>query len=215
MPRRRLAVLIVLGCFLGTCGPAAAHTTSPPVAAYGFEDTGEPGVAGDSSAFGNTGTVAGGAARVAGRSGSALSFDGVDDLVRIPDAGPLNLASELTVEAWVAPTATSGRRSVLFKGRRTDLSYALYAGPKPTGQVSTGGGAGLGEGAGGALGRRMDAPGRHVRRHHAAAVRRRRPGRRERGAQRAADARRRGPDHRRERRVGRVVRGAHRRRARL
>ena len=139
MPRRRLAVLIVLGCFLGTCGPAAAHTTSPPVAAYGFEDTGEPGVAGDSSAFGNTGTVAGGAARVAGRSGSALSFDGVDDLVRIPDAGPLNLASELTVEAWVAPTATSGRRSVLFKGRRTELSYALYAGPKPSGQVSTGG----------------------------------------------------------------------------
>ena len=139
MPRRRLVVLIVLGCFLGTCGPAAAHTTSPPVAAYGFEDTGEPGVAGDSSAFGNTGTVAGGAARVAGRSGSALSFDGVDDLVRIPDAGPLNLASELTVEAWVAPTATSGRRSVLFKGRRTELSYALYAGPKPSGQVSTGG----------------------------------------------------------------------------
>jgi Concanavalin A-like lectin/glucanases superfamily/Domain of unknown function (DUF1929)/Glyoxal oxidase N-terminus len=142
VPRRRLPLFALLGFFAVACVPSAAHATTAPVAAYGFEDTGEATVVGDSSAFGHTGTVIGGAARVPGRFGSALQFDGVDDLVRIPDAGPLNLASGMTVEAWVAPRATDGWRTVLAKGRRSDLSFALYGGENPTAYVSAGGGTG-------------------------------------------------------------------------
>ena len=147
MPRRRLLVLAVLCLFAVAFVPPAAHATTAPVAAYGFEDAGEATVVGDSSAFGHTGDVIGGAARVAGRFGSALRFDGVDDLVRIPDAGPLNLASGMTVEAWVAPTATDGWRPVVAKGRRSDLSYAVYGGTKPSAHVDTGGVTGFARGS--------------------------------------------------------------------
>ena len=146
MPRRRLPVLAVLVFLAVASAPAAAEAATAPVAAYGFEDTGATTVVGDSSPHGNAGAVVGGATRVAGRFGSALAFDGVDDLVRIADAGPLNLASGLTVEAWVAPTATSGWRTVLFKGRRSDLSYALYAGAYPSGHISTRGVTGFARG---------------------------------------------------------------------
>ena len=62
-----LADLAALAAF-----PAAAHATTAPVASYGFEDSGA--VAGDSSAFGNTGTVSG-AVRAPGKFGNAMSFE--------------------------------------------------------------------------------------------------------------------------------------------
>ena len=68
-------------------------------------------VAGDSSAFGNTGTVSG-AVRAAGKFGNAMSFDGVNDSVTVADAGSINLASGMTIEAWVKPTAIDRNRPV-------------------------------------------------------------------------------------------------------
>jgi hypothetical protein len=135
MARTRLPFLLALLCLLAAAPTARAATG--PVAAYGFEDTGDLTVAGDSNAFGNSGTVVGGASRAAGKFGSAMSFDGSNDMVRIPDSGPISLASGLTLEAWVKPTATNGWRTVLFKGRRSDLSYALYGGPSA--HITTGG----------------------------------------------------------------------------
>src|SRR4051812_11418052 len=126
MTRNRRSVLAVLFVFAGALWPAAAHATTGPVAAYGFEDTGDLTVAGDTTTFGNTGTVVGGAARAAGKVGSAISFDGSNDMVTIPDAGPISLASGMTLEAWVNPTTTNGYRTVLMKGRKADLSYAMY-----------------------------------------------------------------------------------------
>ena len=134
--RGRLAPLAALLALGAACTPAAAHAATAPVAAYGFEETGT--TAGDASGLGNAGTVTGGATRAPGRFGSALSFDGADDLVRIRDAGPLNLASGMTLEAWVKPAAGGGARTILLKGRRTGLSYALDAGASPGAQVSAG-----------------------------------------------------------------------------
>jgi hypothetical protein len=135
MARTRLPFLLALLCLLAAA-PAARAATGP-VAAYGFEDTGDLTVAGDSTSFGNQGTVVGGASRGAGKFGSAMSFDGSNDMVRIPDAGPISLASGMTLEAWIKPAATSGWRTVLFKGRRSDLSYALYG--TPSAHITTGG----------------------------------------------------------------------------
>lgn len=48
-------------------------------------------------------------------SASALAFDGVDDLVTIPDANSLDLTTALTIEAWVYPTKNSGVQDVVAK----------------------------------------------------------------------------------------------------
>ena len=135
MARTRLPFALALLCLLAMA-PAARATTGP-VAAYRFEDTGDLTVAADSTSFGLPGTVVGGATRAAGKFGAAMSFDGVNDLVRIPDAGPISLASGMTLEAWIKPAATNGWRTVLFKGRRSDLSYAMYGGPSA--HIATGG----------------------------------------------------------------------------
>jgi hypothetical protein len=129
------ALLSVLVLFVAL--PAAAQAATAPVAAYGFEDAGTS--VGDSSTFGNTGAIQGGATRTAGRFGSAINFDGVNDRVSIPDASSLNLASGMTLEAWVKPTTVADFRTVILKERLTDLNYGLYAGGAdfPTAYMAT------------------------------------------------------------------------------
>jgi hypothetical protein len=81
----------------------------------------------DASGSGNAGTISG-ATRVAGRSGRALSFDGTDDLVTIPDSASLDLSTAMTLEAWVRPTSLgSSWRTVALKEQSTGLVYGLYA----------------------------------------------------------------------------------------
>src|SRR6185295_10097251 len=88
---------------------------TPPVAAYGFnENTGVTVL--DASTNANTGTIMGGATWVAGKFGSALSFDGVDDRVFVNSSSSLNLSTAMTLEAWVQPTAAqSGWRTIMQK----------------------------------------------------------------------------------------------------
>ena len=57
-------------------------------------------VAYDESAYGNNGTISG-ATWVAGKSGRALSFDGVNDYVNITSGQNLNLAGAISVGAWI------------------------------------------------------------------------------------------------------------------
>jgi len=67
------------------------------------EDSGT--VANDSSGNSNHGTLNNGPVWVDGRFGKALSFDGVDDYVRIEPSLSLDVTSQVTVEAWVYPRA--------------------------------------------------------------------------------------------------------------
>jgi fibronectin type 3 domain-containing protein len=109
--------------------PAAAHAdTSGLVAAYGVEETIGTTVI-DSSAMGNGGTLSGAVRSTAGRYGGALSFDGSDDKVTVADSNSLDLASGMTLEAWVKPTAaTAGKwRTVVLKEQPAALAYALYS----------------------------------------------------------------------------------------
>ena len=83
--------------------------TGPPaglVAAYGF-DAGTGTAASDQSGHGHNGTITNAtwAGATAGRFGNALSFNGTNASVSVPDANVLDLTSGMTLEAWVRPTA--------------------------------------------------------------------------------------------------------------
>ena len=122
-----------------------SNSTGPPlglglVAAYGF-DAGSGSSAADSSGKGNVGSISGAVWSGAGRFGSALSFDGVNDWVTVPDASSLDLTTGMTLEAWVRPSALGGWRTVVFKERPGGVVYGLFAdqaGSRPSGQVFIG-----------------------------------------------------------------------------
>jgi hypothetical protein len=108
-----------------------SNTTTPPpsgglVAAWSFNE-GAGATLTDSSGRGNNGSVVGPTWTTAGKYGGALSFDGTNDYVTVPDSASLDLGSTMTMEAWVRPTASSGWRTVLLKESPTDLAYALYS----------------------------------------------------------------------------------------
>jgi chitodextrinase len=109
-----------------------SNSGSPPapglVASYGF-DEGSGTTAADSTGNGNNGTLNGPTWAI-GRFGQALSFDGTNDRVAVPDSNTLDLTTGMTVEAWVKPTALgTAWKTVLFKHRNsnaTNMTYVLY-----------------------------------------------------------------------------------------
>jgi hypothetical protein len=96
--------------------PTAPSPVAALVAAYSFDEGSGTSVT-DDSGNGNVGTIAG-AAWAPGRFGNALSFDGADDIVRVPASTSLSLGSELTVSAWIRPTASqTGWRTIIQRER--------------------------------------------------------------------------------------------------
>jgi hypothetical protein len=95
---------------------AASRHAVGLIAAYGFDEGAGASVA-DGSGNGNVGTVTG-ATWTRGRYGSALRFDGSDDLVRVPPSGSLDVGSELTLSAWIRPAASQGGwRTIIYRER--------------------------------------------------------------------------------------------------
>jgi hypothetical protein len=109
----------------------ATFTDAPPlpaglVAGYAFEEGSGTTVA-DAAGRGHAGTVTGATWVGDGKYGGALSFDGVNDWVTVADANDLDLATTMTLAAWVRPAALANRwRTVIFK-EGSPLAYALYA----------------------------------------------------------------------------------------
>jgi hypothetical protein len=62
---------------------------------------------------GNNGTLVGGVTFAPGEVGQAFSFDGLTGAVVVPDAPSLDQTQQLTVDAWVYPTAISGSDDVV------------------------------------------------------------------------------------------------------
>ena len=125
-----------------------SNTGLPPqpglVASYGF-DEGSGTAAADSTGSGNHGTLVNGPTWTIGRFGQALSFDGTNDRVTVPDASTLDLTTGMTMEAWVKPTVTgTAWKTVLFKHRdnnATNMVYVMYANRNtnvPNGEITVG-----------------------------------------------------------------------------
>jgi hypothetical protein len=110
------------------------------VGAWGFDEAGGTTTA-DRSGKANTGTISGATRSTAGKFGGALSFDGVNDWVTVPDANSLDLTAGMTLEAWVRPSATGTVwRTTLLKESSAGLVYGLYANTntqRPSGHVFT------------------------------------------------------------------------------
>ncbi|RLG07236.1 MAG: hypothetical protein DRN68_05685 [Thaumarchaeota archaeon] len=100
------------------------------VGAWHF-DEGEGNIAHDTSGEGNDGTLYDGNTTnddgntppqwTDGKFGKALSFDGVDDYVKVPDSVSLNVTDELTVMAWF------NSRNII-EGQKILSKYALSGG---------------------------------------------------------------------------------------
>jgi chitodextrinase len=143
----RLAALAALGTVLvagaaPNLTPRGLAATGGLVAAYSF-DAGSGSTAADVSGNGNTGTIANAIWSTAGHAGAALSFNGSNAWVTVPDAPALDLTTGMTLEAWVKPTKLGAWRTALIKEApsQSELTYGLYAstdtGP-PSGNVLVG-----------------------------------------------------------------------------
>jgi hypothetical protein len=121
---------------------ASGTTPGGAVGAWGFNE-GSGTTLADASGNGHTGAIAGAFWTASGRFGSALTFDGTDDVVTINDAPGLDLTNGMTLEAWVYPTTLSGWRTVLMKETSGGQAWTLYAhdnAPRPAANINTGGG---------------------------------------------------------------------------
>ena len=129
---------------------ATATVTAPAVtglvAAYGF-DNGTGTTTPDQSGNNNNGTLTNAtwAGPTTGKYGNALSFNGTNAWVTVPDSNSLDLTTGMTLEAWVRPTNLGNTfRTVLMKEQPGNMTYGLYANGAgnsrvPIGEVNIGG----------------------------------------------------------------------------
>lgn len=92
----------------------SARASDPSLVARWSFDEGAGAVAHDVSGNGHDGAIVR-ATWVDGLVGRALRFDGSTSLVRVPDDGALDLATALTIEAWVKLESAAGARVILSK----------------------------------------------------------------------------------------------------
>jgi Concanavalin A-like lectin/glucanases superfamily len=84
-----------------------ATVAAAGLVAYWKFDEGSGTLATDSSGGGNDGVLVNGTMWTVGKFGSALSFDGIDDLVFIGQ-GRLNGTGDITISAWIKSDSTGG-----------------------------------------------------------------------------------------------------------
>ena len=139
-PAHRLYTLSLFLLLIVAGGAAVAPGASDGlIAAYSF-DEGSGSTLADESGNGNSGSISGASWTTAGKTGGALSFDGVNDWVTIADSAVLDATRAITLEAWVKPSAAGPQwRTVLFKQHGAGMAYSLYASEdtnRPVGQVN-------------------------------------------------------------------------------
>jgi hypothetical protein len=97
-----------------------------PIAAYSFEEG--AGATLPDSAGDHDGQIEGASWSEAGKYGSALDFDGEDDLVEVADAAELDLTGSFTLEAWVSPRGSNNASAIAKVDLQPSVSgYQLSA----------------------------------------------------------------------------------------
>jgi len=133
-----LAAILTAGGFLaaqfgffsgGTNAPSVPEDTmTRGLVGYWSFDEGSGSTAYDASGNGNDGTLINDPKWTAGKSGSALQFDGVDDYVDCGNDESLNITDAITIEAWIKwtidPSTTSDNWPTIVN-RANDNGYRL------------------------------------------------------------------------------------------
>jgi hypothetical protein len=114
----------LISAIILACSPLACATLTDGLVGYwSFDNFRYQGR--DYSGNGNHGNVYG-AKSVSGKVGSALSFDGFDDYVLIPDNPSLQITDELTIAAFVNVRDVHLDCGILAKGGMTEFADGDY-----------------------------------------------------------------------------------------
>jgi hypothetical protein len=124
----RLGLAVLLAALTALIPASASAATN--LGAYWHLDESSGTTAVDTSGNANHGTINGAPARVSGRFGRALHFDGQDDNVFIARSPSLESQS-ITVEGWIRGSSTPGAYKHIISYGATECvtaSYALFTG---------------------------------------------------------------------------------------
>ena len=108
----KLSMSIIAAMTLVYAPIAKATLTEGLVGYWSFDDWANPGC--DDSGNGHDGTVHG-ATWMAGKFGGALSFDGADNYVSVPDEPALDILEDITISAWVDLTRGGSYQAIVTK----------------------------------------------------------------------------------------------------
>jgi hypothetical protein len=128
------ATAIVIGLGAGATRQADAAVPTAGLVAHWSFDEGSGTSAADRSGNGHAGTVQYGATWAAGaqcKLGACVQLDGSDDYVRVTDTASLKLTGDVTVSAWIKPTAVGTERTVVSKRYEYELGAITAAAPHP------------------------------------------------------------------------------------
>ena len=108
----------------GNCG---GSNDPSPVGEWKFDENTGTTVYDTSGNGYNSTAFANNTARVIGKQGGALSFDGTDDVVEISDqdAFSITTTNQLTVEAWFKPAALSTSKKIISKNKTGQDEWIL------------------------------------------------------------------------------------------
>ena len=134
-----IALVLAVSLMLIPASLVSANPDSGIVGLWHF-DEGSGTTASDSSGNGNDGTLlptGSGPTWVSGKFGRALSFDGTDDYVSVPDSLSLDIGtSDFTIEAWIKLGTTADDYYGIYdkgKGRTSgEGRYSLFVTPWDT-----------------------------------------------------------------------------------
>jgi PKD repeat protein len=120
LAQKLLPLLIVVVCLIASLSAniphhalAASHVHGL-VASFSF-DEGNGTTVTDTSVHGHQGQISGATWEPQGRFGAALSFNGANNYVVVPDGSSLDITGELTLEAWIYPHTLGGYRAIINK----------------------------------------------------------------------------------------------------
>lgn len=124
-----------------TLTPPASTGSSAPVASWSFDNANISGtLVIDASGNGLNGILSG-TTSIAGKVNQALSFNGVDSVVTVPDSPKLQFLNSMTISAWIRTVNNSRREAFIGKYDATgaESGYILQTLPSGGIQLRVGG----------------------------------------------------------------------------
>ncbi len=126
-----VAMALVMALVLVAVAPPQTAIAYPPtggmVSYWQLDET--SGTTASDSVDANDGTLTNGPGWTLGMVNGALSFDGADDYVNVPDSANLDIIGSITVEAWIKPNtvaASPNWRAVVYKLHTTGTDKGGY-----------------------------------------------------------------------------------------